>query len=103
VAIPWVDDGWRGFPLSHTTCRNWQFGIAHFGYRGERPARGDELSSAEFRTREVAELSHLRQRGRLTLEEVRARLRPPDAEEDPPFDLGYSIETQKEWEDPPEW
>ena len=37
VAIPWVEDGWQGFPLSYTTCRNWQFGLAHVGYNGERP------------------------------------------------------------------
>ncbi|MEI8165797.1 MAG: hypothetical protein WCG26_05440 [Chloroflexales bacterium] len=102
VAIPWVEDGWQGFPLSYTTCRNWQFGLAHFGYNGARPF-SDELSNAEFRTEEVATFAHMRQRGKLTREEVRARLRSADEDAGPDFDLGYTVECRREFEEPPEW
>ena len=38
--IPWLDDGWNGFPRSFTTCRNFQFAVAMFGYDGTtRPAQ----------------------------------------------------------------
>ncbi|MBX0329107.1 hypothetical protein K2Z83_15625 [Oscillochloris sp. ZM17-4] len=40
VEIPWIDDGWQGFPRSYTTCRNFQFGVHHFGYDGAtRPSQ----------------------------------------------------------------
>ena len=29
--IPWIEDGWRDFPRSYTTCRNWQFEVRYFG------------------------------------------------------------------------
>lgn len=31
LEIPPVPDGWRGLPLRHTRCKNFQFGLAHFG------------------------------------------------------------------------
>ena len=61
--IPWIDDGWNGFPRSYTTCRNWQFGVAHFGYDGlTRPAQGEFSTPQKLRSSE-----HLlrRQRRRL--------------------------------------
>ena len=104
VAIPWVEDGWEAFPMSYTTCRNWQFGIHPFGYNGRTRPVEEELRSSELRTKEVAELSWLRQRGKLTLEELRARLHP-EGEADGPSgaDLGYTTESRREWEEPTEW
>jgi hypothetical protein len=31
LAIPPVPDGWHGLPTKHTRCKNFQFGLAHFG------------------------------------------------------------------------
>jgi DNA repair photolyase len=41
LPIPWIEDGWNGFPQSFTTCRNWQFGIHYYGYNGQQPAQKD--------------------------------------------------------------
>ena len=29
-----LPDGWMGLPKEHTNCRNFQFGVQQFGYRG---------------------------------------------------------------------
>jgi|GEM_PF-421078 len=51
--IPWIEDGWNDFPRSYTTCRNWQFGVAHFGYDGHtRPAQGEFTTPQRLRTAE---------------------------------------------------
>ncbi|RRR66034.1 MAG: hypothetical protein EI684_21445 [Candidatus Viridilinea halotolerans] len=53
LAIPWIEDGWQDFPRSYTTCRNWQFGVAHFGYNGStRPAQGEFRTPQHQRTPE---------------------------------------------------
>lgn len=31
LEVPAVPDGWRGLPLRHTRCKNFRFGLAHFG------------------------------------------------------------------------
>ena len=62
--IPWIEDGWNSFPRSYTTCRNWQFGVAFFGYDGlTRPSQGDFTTPQRLRNAE-----HLlrRQRRRIT-------------------------------------
>lgn len=116
IPIPWIEDGWNGFPLSYTTCRNWQFGIYAFGYRGEAPT-ADELSRPEWRSQELAIISWQRQRMRLTPDEARAALRAqqpraaalegaddpddPDDHDDP--DQGYTLEHRLEYEEPPDW
>ena len=42
LEIPWIEDGWRDFPRSYTTCRNWQFGVRYFGLDdGARPLQRD--------------------------------------------------------------
>lgn len=62
--IPWIEDGWNGFPRSYTTCRNWQFGVAHFGYDGlTRPSQGEFTTSQKLRNPEHLER---RQRRRLS-------------------------------------
>ena len=54
--IPWVDDGWNDFPRSYTTCRNWQFGIAYYGYDGQaRPAQADFTRPNRDRSQEALE------------------------------------------------
>ena len=104
LRIPWVEDGWRDFPLSYTTCRNWQFGVDYFGHDGVARPLEEELRSAELRSQEVAELSWMRQRGMLSLDEARARLLAADTEDaGPDFDLGYTTESRREFEEPPEW
>jgi hypothetical protein len=104
LAIPWVEDGWNGFPMSYTTCRNWQFGVHHFGYDGRTRPVEEELRTSEQRSQQVAELSWQRQRGRLTLDDLRARLRADDeADGGPGFDLGYTTESRREFEEPPDW
>lgn len=40
LEIPPVDDGWGGLPLKHTRCKNFRFGLAHFG--GAEPLASDE-------------------------------------------------------------
>ncbi len=102
LPIPWIADGWNGFPLSYTTCRNWQFGIARFGYDGHTRPVEEELRSPELRTRDLATLSWQRQRGLLSREEVRSRMRADDDDE-PEFSRGYSTELLRDWEDHPEW
>ena len=53
LEIPWVEDGWNDFPRSYTTCRNWQFGVAHFGYDGlTRPSRDEFQTPQRLRTPE---------------------------------------------------
>lgn len=107
LAIPWVDDGWQGFPRSYTTCRNWQFGVHHFGYDGVTRPVEEELRTAEPRSKELAALSWLRQRNQLTVGELRARLGAEGGEggedDDPGFDLGYTTESRREFEEPPDW
>ncbi|RRR76463.1 MAG: hypothetical protein EI684_02980 [Candidatus Viridilinea halotolerans] len=113
VPIPWIEAGWNGFPLSYTTCRNWQFGVHAFGYCGESPT-ADELSRPEWRTQELADLAWKRQRMRLSLDEVRAALRAqrhdadvrdeadePDEPDEP--GQGYILEHRLEYEEPPDW
>ncbi|NTU81929.1 MAG: hypothetical protein HGA45_21550 [Chloroflexales bacterium] len=49
--IPWLDDGWNGFPRSFTTCRNFQFAVAMFGYDGvTRPAQPEFTSANRDRS-----------------------------------------------------
>lgn len=31
LEIPPVPDGWQGLPLRHTRCKNFRFGLTHFG------------------------------------------------------------------------
>lgn len=56
VDIPWLDDGWNGFPRSYTTCRNFQFGVQHFGYDGAtRPAQPEFTAPNRDRTQATLE------------------------------------------------
>ncbi|NNJ12135.1 hypothetical protein EKD04_017530 [Chloroflexales bacterium ZM16-3] len=42
LEIPWIEDGWNGFPRSYTTCRNFQFGVDRYGYDGvSRPIQAE--------------------------------------------------------------
>ena len=102
LPIPWIADGWNGFPLSYTTCRNWQFGIARFGYDGRTRPVEDELRSPELRTADLAAISWQRQRGLLSRQDVRTRMQTDDDDE-PEFSRGYTTELLREWEDHPDW
>ncbi|NTU85008.1 MAG: hypothetical protein HGA45_37535 [Chloroflexales bacterium] len=60
LEIPWIEEGWNDFPRSYTTCRNFQFAVAQFGYDGvTRPVQPEFANPKNGRS-----LSALKRRGR---------------------------------------